>query len=203
MSSGKNVLSRFFLSLFYLNMAAMVAGAAWLVSLSLVGVLSIPFIVAILSPLFLPLLAVPAGIFSHFMVAYASAGQRTKERVMLFCTFGYLVALIAAWCALLFNFVVQRVPVAAAQPGLLWAAAVSISPLLWWANNDRKNVLTMVMVLAAQAGIIALCVALLATPFLVTFWRVFFLIGGTVTAVTAGRMFYEEKFMRKPDNAHS
>ncbi len=184
-------------------MAALIVSAAWLVSLSLDDVLFIPFILAVLSPLFIPLLAIPAGIFSHFMVAYAAAGQRKKERVMLFCSFGYLVALIAVWCALMFNFVVHRIPISAAKPGLLWAEAVSVSPLLWWANNDRKNVLTMVMVLAAQAGIIVLCGALLAMPVPVSFWRVFFLIGGTVTAVTAGRMFYEEKFLRKPDNVSS
>ncbi len=201
MPADKSIVSRLFAPLLYLNLAAMLGGAAWLVSLNQDGPLWMPFIAALFSFFIIPVFSIPAGIFSHLMTVFRAAGRKSGERAMMFCSVGYLIVLIAAWCALMFWYVTHAIAPFAIRAGLLWAAGVSISPLLWWSSTDKTNVFVTVMVEAAEIGVCALCALQLEMPRLITLWEGFAVMACVVTVLTAGRMAYEEKFLKKPDAA--
>ena len=70
--------------LLYLNLAGLAAGADWLGMQGQWQVIWIGFIMIFFSPYVIPILVMPAGIFSHFMALYHAKQRAERERAMFF-----------------------------------------------------------------------------------------------------------------------
>lgn len=192
----KKITSAILHPLFYANLAAMGFGALWLVTLGQWQVMGFGTIMVFLSPYILPLLMMPAGVFSNFMVRYQNNGNKSRERVMFACSLGYILAFLAAWCAFVFGRVLQGVAPHAEMAGLVWAASLTIGPLLWWVGKDTNNVFMISMVEVAQLAVLALVVLRVVTE--ETAFDVFFaVVSAFLLAATLAQLLYDEVTTRK------
>ena len=178
------------------NLAGLAAAALMLVSQGQAQVIWLGFIMLAFSPFIIPILLIPAGIFSHFMTVYAAAGKASRERLMFILSLGYSILFLTFWCTGIFNYVTHSVAPQALRDGVLWAGAAALAPLLWWSSRDAGNTFVMMMVEMAQVAMIALsAVRLLVGES--SFWTSFCAFGGFLVLVAAGQSLYEKKFMDK------
>jgi hypothetical protein len=151
------------------------------------------------SPLIIPVLAIPAGIFSHFMGVYRDARQPDKERTMFILSLSYIILFITLWCISIFDYVTHSVSPQAMGAGVLWADTAALGPLLWWSSRDRNNIFIMTMVETAQVAMIVLAAVRLLSGDS-SFWLSFTIFGTIMAAVAAGQAVYEEKLLNKAKN---
>ena len=182
--------------LLYLNLAGLAAGAVWLGMQGQWQVIWIGFIMIFFSPYVIPILVMPAGIFSHFMALYHAKQRAERERAMFFMSLASIVLFLTFWCTGVFEYVTHSVTSSAMGAGLLWACASALTPLLWWSSRDRANIFIITMVEVTQIAVIVLC----ATRLLLgqsAYWPSFAICCSIITAAAVAQAIYEEKFMNK------
>jgi hypothetical protein len=155
-SSLKSIVTRFHKPLFAINLAMLAVSAAWLSDFSQWQVMWIGVVMLLFSPMIIPLILLPAGIFSHFMTVYHAMNDPRRERHMFVLSLGYIILFLALWCAGIFDYVMQNVSPRAAEPAVLWADAAAMAPLLWWSSRDTNNIFILLLVQSAQLGVIGL-----------------------------------------------
>jgi len=166
--SLKIIVTRLHKPLFALNLAGLAVGGAWLSNFSQWQVMWLGVGMLLFSPMVIPLILMPAGIFSHFLSVYHAHNNRRLERRMFVLSLGYIILFLALWCAGIFNYVLQNVSPRAVEPAVLWAGAAAMAPLLWWSSRDTNNLFILLLVQAAQLGVIGLAIVWLlhgALPF--------------------------------------
>jgi len=193
----KDIVAAALMPLLYLNIAGLAAGAVWLGMVSQWHVIWLGVMIIFFSPYIIPLLLMPAGIFSHFMALYQNTGQRRKEQVMFFCSIGYVLLFVTLLCVYIFAYVLFNVRPEAHRAALLWGSSAALTPLLLWSSRDRNNIFIMTTVELAQAAILALCAVRFAGTVL-SFWASFAIFGGIMVAGTVAQAIYEKKQMIKP-----
>lgn len=196
----KRIISHLLMPLFALNLAGLGIAALWLVSEGQMQVIWLGFVMLFLSPLIIPILLVPAGVFSHYMTHYSAAGRPDKERLMFVLSLAYIILFLTFWCMGIFEYVMESVSSRALAPGLLWSSSAAIAPLLWWSRRDRNNFFIMMLVETAQLAMIALSVVWLLKG-AGSFWLASGILGGILLFVAVLQSVYEKKFMEKPDGA--
>jgi hypothetical protein len=192
----KDIVARLLTPLLYVNLAGLSGAALWLASLSQWQVMGIGVAMIFISPYIIPILVMPAGIFSHYMLAFREIQRPDKERTMLLCSLAYIVLFLTFWCIGIFDYVTASIHPLALHAGLLWASTASVSSLLWWSSRDRSNVLVMTLVEIAQVAMIAVSAIRLLSGGL-SFWTAFAIFGGIAASLTALQVFYEEKYLNK------
>jgi hypothetical protein len=191
----KTTLSSLLKPLLFANLAGLGAGGVWLGALSQWQVIWIGVMAVIFSPYIIPLVLMPAGIFSHFMLLYQKAGQLKKERLMFIFSLIYILLFLTFWCTGIFEYVAGSVRAEAFFAALLFGSSAAVLPLLLWSHRDRNNTFVMILVEAAQAGVLMLVVARLF-GFVPPFWLSFLMLGGIMVSVTMVQAAYEKFFMR-------
>jgi hypothetical protein len=182
--------------LFGLNLAGLCIGGVWLISEGQMQVIWLAFVMLFFSPFLIPILLIPAGVFSHYMALYGSAGRKDRESLMFFLSLGYIILFLTFWCMGIFEYVTHNVAPHAVSPGVLWACTAAMMPLLWWSRRDAHNFFIMMMVEAAQLVMIALSAERLLNgerPF----WHLLGIFGGLLVLVAAMQSIYEKNFMNK------
>jgi hypothetical protein len=144
----------------------------------------------------IPILLMPAGIFSHFMALYNAAKRPDKERTMFLLSLSYIILFLTFWCTGIFEYVTHSVEPKALGAGVLWASTTALAPLLWWSSRDRNNIFIMTMVEMAQIATIALSAARLLWGES-SFWLSFGVFGVFLASVAGVQAVYEEKFLKK------
>ena len=168
MLSLKRIVSCLLVPLLGINLAGLAAAALWLVSQGQMQVIWIGLMMLFFSPVIIPLLLIPAGIFS-------------------FLTF---------WCTGIFEYVTHSIAPPAMAAGVLWASTASMAPLLWWSRRDAENIFIMMMVEMTQVAMIAISAFRLFRGE-TAFWTLFGIFGGFLVFVAAMQSLYEKKFMNK------
>ncbi len=179
-----------------MNLAGLALGAAWLGSQTQWQVIWVGVVMMFFSPYIIPILVIPAGIFSHFMIAFRSAQRPDKEKTMFFLSLAYLTLFLTAWCAGVFEYVTHSVALRAIGAGLLWSCTTAMAPLLWWSSRDRSNTFVMTMVEVAQCAMIILSIVRLLCGD-IPFELSFAVLGGIIGSATAAQAVYEDKFINK------
>lgn len=156
MPSLKSIVTGLQKPLFALNLAGMAVSAAWLTSVGQWQVMWLGVAMLLFSPMIIPLLLMPAGIFSHFMSVYRSVNNHKRERLMFVLSLAYIILFLALWCTGIFDYVAQNVAPQAAQPAALWSCAAAIAPLLWWSSRDMNNTFILLLVQVTELGMIGL-----------------------------------------------
>lgn len=154
--------------LLYANMAGMAAGGVWIGLAAQWHVIWVGVVMVFVAPFILPVLIIPAGVFSHYMVFFHNTGKRVHERVMYACSIGYVVLFASLFSTAVFSAVARSVAPAAQGAGILWGAVSALLPLLLWASRDVSNVFVSTVVVAAQVALFFLVAAWLyagALPF--------------------------------------
>jgi hypothetical protein len=190
----KKIVARLLIPLFGLNLAGLGVGVVWLVSQGQAQVIWLGVMMLIFSPFIIPILLIPAGVFSHYMAFYSSVGKKDRERLMFLLSLGYIILFLTFWCTGIFEYVTHNIARQAIAAGLLWASATALAPLLWWSGRDVNNFFIVMMVEVTQVAMIALSVVrLLAgeSPF----WLSAGVFGGFLVFVAALQSVYEKKFM--------
>jgi hypothetical protein len=194
----KNIIPALLTPLLWFNLAGMAMAAVWLGALSQWQVLWLGVLMVIFSPYVIPILMIPAGIFSHFMALHQKAGNAARERWMFLAAIAYVVFFLSVWCAGIFTYVTHVVVrPEALLAALLWAGSSSMAPLLMWSSRDRGNVFIMTLVEAAQPGVWILCVARVLLGAEVFFWASYIIFGVLMGGVAAAQRFYEKKQEQK------
>ncbi len=181
--------------LLYANLGALGLSGLWLGAMSQWQVIWIGMMGLILSPYLIPILLMPAGIFSHFMVRHQVTKRKSAERGMFLCSLAYVLFFMTLWSAGIFDYVLASTQPIALVPALAWGAAGAITPLLLWASRDRTNLFVSQMVEAAQGAVLVL-VALRLFGIDLSFGRTFLLVGAIMVATAVGEAFYEKIFMK-------
>ena len=192
----KTIVTGLLTPLFGLNLAGLGAGALWLVSEGQSQVIWIGFIMLVFSSSIIPILLIPAGIFSHFMVLYTAAQRPDKERIMFFLSFAYIILFLTFWCMGIFEYVTHSIMPHAVAPGVLWASTAAMAPLLWWSSRDKNNVFIMTMVEVTQIAMITLAAARLLLGES-SFWLSFGIFGAFLACVAGAQTVYEKKSIDK------
>ncbi len=188
----ENIIPALLTPLLSLNLAGMAAGAAWLGALSQWQVIWLGGLMLFFSPFIVPVLMMPAGIFSHFMALYSNNGRKDRERLMLVLSIAYILLFLTLWCVGIFEYITARVQPDARWAALLWANTAALAPLLIWSSRDRKNIFIMTLVETAQAALLilsAITVFGLDTPF----WLSCGILGVILAVVPAVQAFNEAK----------
>lgn len=186
--------------LLYLNLAALVIGALWLGFLSQWQVIGLGALMVVLSPYVIPLLLIPAGIFSHFMALYRTQKRRGPEQTLFVLSLVYILLFLTFWSMGVFDYVVQHVRPEARAAAVLWADCVALTPLFLWITRDRENIFMMTLIEAAQIGILIPSVLCLWRD-ITSFWVLFAAFGTFMAAVMAAQAIYEEKVSNKTGSA--
>jgi hypothetical protein len=196
----KKIISGLLMPLLYANLAGLAAGAVWLGIMAQWQVIWIGIMALLFSPYVIPLLIVPAGVFSHFMAVYQSAGQAAKERRMFVLSLSYILLFLTLWCVSFFEYVTHNVAPQAIGAGLLWASCASMASLLLWASRDRNNIFITTTVETAQLAMVMLAAfRLLAGT--TSFWSSAALFGGIMAVAAVTQHFYEKKQLDRSGSA--
>lgn len=179
-----------------INLAGLALAALWLVSLGQMQVIWIGLMMLFFSPVIIPLILIPAGVFSHFMSLYQAAKRADRERLMLLLSLGYIILFLAFWCTGIFEYVTHSIAPHATAAGVLWASTAALVPLLWWSRRDAENVFIMMMVEMTQVAMIAVSVLRLFRGES-SFWMTFGILAGFLAFVAAMQSVYEKKFMNR------
>lgn len=195
MSLLKSIVTRLHKPLFALNLAMLAVSAAWLSNFSQWQVMWLGVAMLLVSPMIIPLILLPAGIFSHFMTVYHATKNQRLERRMFVLSLGYIILFLALWCAAIFDYVTQSVASAAVEPAVLWAGAAAMAPLFWWSSRDLSNIFVLLLVQSAQVGIIGLALIwLLHGP--VSFGLMFPGFAVFLAAIAAAQGLYEKRVVK-------
>ena len=196
MLSLRRIVARLLMPLLGLNLAGLGAAALWLVSEGQMQVIWLGFTMLFLSPLIIPILLIPAGVFSHYMAHYGAAGRTDREKLMFFLSLAYIIMFLTFWCIGIFEYVTQNVGSRAHEPGVLWASTTALAPLLWWCSRDPNNFFIMLLVEAAQGAVLILAAVLLLKGEN-SFWLFFSAFGGFLALVATLRSVYEKKYINQ------
>jgi hypothetical protein len=142
----KNIISSLLTPLLFANLAGLGAGTVWLGAVSQWQVIWLGVMAVLFSPYIIPILLMPAGIFSHFMLLYQNAGQKKKERWMFILSLAYILLFMTLWCTGIFGYVTASVKPQALFAALLFGSSAAMLPLLIWAQRDRSNSFVMTLV---------------------------------------------------------
>ena len=123
----------------------------------------IPLFGFFLSPVIFPLLLRPAAIFARIMYLVQSARPRLGL-VIHALSVGWIVFVMAAYAAIVFQFIAPQIAGATRIAAIVWAVAASVAPWALLARGDRENVMFTGFVLLLQAGCVAAALAHLAAP---------------------------------------
>lgn len=188
----KKLVSSALTPLLNLNIAGMALAVLWLGSLEQWQVLGVGVGLVLFSPFVIPIVLLPAGIFSRYMMFFHQMGRPRGERVMLLLSLGYVIAFITMWCVYFFDFVVHAVLLPQAHlPALLWGVTGALGPLLWWVSKDRENIFIITVIEAAQVGLLGLALARLFYD--VTFWPALLGLGVFLALIAAAVGLWEKK----------
>jgi len=180
--------------LLYANMAGLAAGSAWLGAMAQWQLVGLGVAVIFISPYIIPILLMPAGIFSHFMLLYQKAGRRKFERLMFVLSIFYIALFMTLWCVGIFEYATGDIGPEIPLAPLLWAASAAMLPLLMWSSRDRSNILIMAMVEVAQAATLILC-TIRFFGVIPHFWLSSAVFGGFLALLTIMQAVNEEKSM--------
>jgi hypothetical protein len=199
MKSGliKRTVSFLFMPLLYINLAGLAAGTVWLAALSQWQFVGLGVVTVFLSPQIIPVLLMPAGIFSHFMTFFQKAGRPGKAQAMFILSVAYILLFMTFWCVGIFGYAAGSAGPGTQAAVLLWASTAAVLPLFLWSSQDRSNIFIITIVEMAQMGILILC-AVRAWGVMLSFWPSFALFGGLLALAAFAQAVYEEKFMDKP-----
>ena len=182
--------------LFVFNMAGLGIAALWLVSEGQMQVIWLGLVLLIFSPFIIPILLIPAGVFSHYMAHYGATGKPDRERLMFLLSLAYIILFLTFWCTGIFEYVTQNISPRTIMAGVLWAGTAALAPLLWWSRRDAHNFFIMMMVEAVQVAMIALSAFRLLEGEC-PFWVSFGVLAGFLTLIAAMQFLYEKKFMKQ------
>jgi len=152
----KDIAPRLLTPLLYANLGVTLLGFALLTAAGQWALIGTGIVLLIFSPFILPPLAVPAGVMAHLMAKARAEGNAKKENILFLSSSGYMVLLLAFWCAGVVSYFMMHTVVIAAKPGLLWAAGLAMTPLFWWSIRDRENLFIALLVEVAQIVTLAL-----------------------------------------------
>lgn len=183
-------------------MAGMAVGAVWLVAIGQWQYIGIGIMAIFFSPYILPILILPAGMFSFFMVTYANAGRKDKERVMFMLSLAYILAFMAVWCAGLFYYATYAAQPQTLPANIFWGVIVSVMPLLWWSSQDRENLFILSLVEIMQVAVLVLA-ACRYFELVTGFWPMVFLVGVIGSSLLGLQVLYEKKVTKKLDASGS
>ena len=138
------------------NIAGLVIGAVWVGITMQWRVIGVGVIVISFSSYFIPILVIPAGIFSHFLIACREKKQKNMEQFMFVLSISYILLFLTMWCVSILEYITNRVSPDAQAAGLIWANSVAMLSLLRWINRDRENLLIMTLVESAQIAFLLL-----------------------------------------------
>lgn len=170
--------------LVFLNLAALLAGAAWVAMSAQWRAIGAVFALLVFSPYIIPVLLMPSGIFSHFMSQARQQGRTRRERVFFVLSLGYVLVFLAGWSALIFTYLAGGI---ASGAGLLLGAGAAMLPLLRWISADKDNLFIWGLVALTQLALL-----LLAALQLVGGWA-FALVFGLLALAAAAQGIYEKK----------
>ena len=180
--SLKKIIHAVMTPLININMAGLVIGAIWVGITLQWPVIGIGVIIACFSSYLIPLLLIPIGIFSHFLMVYKEKKQKNKEQLMFILIISYILLFITMWCINILEFIMARVALDAQEAGMLWANSVAMLPLLMWINQDRENFLLMTLIEAAQIAFL-LIFAIKLSGIEISFWTSSAIFGGFLSFV--------------------
>ena len=202
MSSFKEIILVALTPLIKINMAGLIIGAIWVGMTMQWTVIGIGIIVACFSSNFIPLLMVPVGIFSHFMVVYRGTKQKNKEQLMFVLSVAYILLFLTMWCVSILEFVITRIDVDVMAGGLIWANSIAMLPLLMWIDRDHENILIMTLIETAQIAILLLSAikfVWVETPF----WMVYLVFGGILSIMAVLMAVNDKKSVKNSkENSH-
>jgi hypothetical protein len=199
MKSGliKRTILSLFMPTLYVNLLGLAAGAMWLAALSQWQFVGLGVVLVFFSPHIIPVLLLPAGIFSRFMLLYQNAGRRKKAQAMFILSLAYILLFMTLWCVGIFGYAMGSAGPEGTQGAmLLWASTAAMLPLFLWSSHDRGNIFIVTMVEMAQVAVLILCAVRLSGVIL-SFWPSFAVFGGLLALVMVTQAVYEEKFMKK------
>ncbi|MFH1158125.1 MAG: hypothetical protein V1721_04480 [Pseudomonadota bacterium] len=180
------------------NMAGLVIGAMWVGTAMQWPVIGIGIVVACFSSYIIPLLMIPVGVFSHFLMVYKGKKQKDREQLMFVLSVSYILLFLTLWCVGIFEFVTTRVsPDAARAAGLVWADSVAMLPLLMWINRDRGNIFIMTLVETAQIALLLLS-AIRFVGIETSFWSSSAVFGGLLSLVAVLLAARERESLKNP-----
>ena len=183
-------------------MAGLALGALGLASANQWQYVGLGLMAIFLSPYIIPILMLPAGLFSYFMTLYGNAGLKGKEQIMFFLSIAYVVAFMTFWCAGIFYYVTYAAQTQTLLATVFWGSVVSAMPLLWWSSRDRENLFILTLVETAQLAVIVL--ALCRYFELVTsFWPMALVVAGIVGGFTGVQALCDQKPPQKTDASGS
>ena len=165
------------------NIAGLVMGAVWVGITMQWKVIGIGIVVVAFSPYFIPILMIPAGILSHFMIIYREKKQENKEQLMFVLSIFYILLFLTIWCVSILEFITTRVTPDAQMGGLIWTNAVAMLPLLMWINRDLENFFIMTLVESTQIAFLLLFTIKFA-GIETSFWISSAIFGGFLSLVT-------------------
>lgn len=194
-SLSRRVFSSLLTPLLYANIAALGLGGLWLGAVAQWQVIWVGFMGLMLSPYLIPIMLMPAGIFSHLMTRYRTAHRPVAERVMFICSLAYVLFFMTLWSSGIFEYVQGATSPSALYPALVWGAAGALTPLLWWASRDRANLFVCEMVEVAQVAVLVLALLRLVGIDM-SFGHAFLLVGAIMVFAAGGEALYEKKYMK-------
>jgi len=193
----RRVVSFLFMPLLYINLAGLAAGTVWLAALSQWQFIGFSVIIVFFSPQIIPVVLMPAGVFSHFMNRYQDAGRQGKTQAMFILSVAYILLFMTLWCVGVFGYAMGSAGPATRWAVLLWASTAAVLPLFLWSSHDRSNIFIITTVEMAQAGVLILG-AVRLWGIALSFWPSFAVFGGLLALAALVQAVYEEKFMNKP-----
>ncbi len=196
MPSLKKIVSAVLTPLMRVNIAGLVIGATWVGMTMQWKVIGIGIITFCFSSYIIPILLIPVGLFSHFMLFCNKAKQKVIEQLMFVLSIAYILLFLTMWCVSILYFAITYVAIDYMVGGLIWANSIAMLSLLWWINKDRKNIFILTLVETAQIVMLLLSAIKLAGIDM-QFWTSASVFGGFLSFVAILLAVYEKKFMKK------
>lgn len=181
-------------------MAGLALGALGLASTNQWQYVGLGIMAIFLSPYVIPILMLPAGLFSYFMTLYGNAGLKDKEQAMFFLSTAYIVAFMTFWCAGIFYYVTYAAQTQTLLANVFWGAVVSVMPLLWWSSRDRENLFILTLAEIAQLAVIVL-VLCRYFELVTSFWPMALVVASIVGGFTGLQALHENKAPKKTDGS--
>ena len=196
MKSYRNIVLSVVEPLTYINLLGMAVGALSLISVSQWQVLRVGTFLVIFSQYIIPILMIPAGIFSHFMVMFQDSKQVKKEKLMFFLSIAYILSFISVWCIFIFWIVVSKISDVNLLISFIWANSAALFPLFLWAKKDKNNIFIISLVELAQVSLLIVSVLNITYKGMTFFDCLFSFLGFMISAVVL-QGFFDKKSLFK------
>ena len=200
MSKIKELSVKAVMPLLYINLLGMLIGGGYLFAVGTWRIVLSFLILLTFSSYIIPIILIPAGILSHFMVLYQNAKQAAKEKLMFVLAMAYMLAFITLWCGLIFGAIVGSAGAVYKPLALVFAVSAAMAPIFLWVRHDPNNFFIIMLAEVTQLAMVILAVILLVYKGMTLSLCLTFIFSVLCLAVVF-QWFFEKRLTKKPSQS--